>query len=173
MDYHDIVAYDPLLARRSWAAFLDYLFCFGLVCVYIYLAGERKEAGLYEVKGFSHLFTILLIWIIYFPGVEGIFGYTCFKGLFDLKIVPENRRDSLFVVSFKRHILDPIDFAFFGTVAVILVKVRSDHKRLGDMFAHSKVLLDKEVTHDSQLSKHGEVQTAYNTQNNVVSREAK
>jgi len=85
-----------------------------------------------------------VLWFIYFPVVEGIFGYTLFKGLFDLKVVPDRRRDSHFAVSLKRHLLDPVDFAFFGLVGIILVKSRDDHKRLGDMVAYSHVALDRE-----------------------------
>jgi uncharacterized RDD family membrane protein YckC len=173
MDYRENVTYDPLLVRRCWAAFLDYLFFFGLVFVYVYLTGEVQEDGTYAVHGFSHLLLILFIWIVYFPGIEGGVGYTLFKGLFDLKVLRESKRDYPFVVSFKRHMLDPIDFAFFGIIGIIMVKVRSDHKRLGDIFARSRVILDKETASIPSSEDPDGVQTAYNTQNNVVSTKAK
>ncbi len=87
---------------------------------------------------------LFLIWVVYFPVVEGTFGYTAFKGILDLKVVQERRSDFGFAVSFKRHMVDFIDFFLFGVVAIIMVKVSSEHKRLGDRIAHSHVVMDKE-----------------------------
>jgi uncharacterized RDD family membrane protein YckC len=144
MDYQEYLKYEPFLARRCWAAVLDYLLYFAIFFAYVYFVGEKTEQGTYEAKGFAHIFAVIVLWFIYFPVIEGILGYTIFKGLFDLKVIVERRQDYRFVVSIKRHILDPIDFCFFGIVAIILAKTRNDHKRLGDMFAHSRVVLDKE-----------------------------
>ena len=149
MDREEYLRYEPFLARRCWAATLDYLFYFGMFYIYVRFVGAENEQGIYEAKGFSHFIAIVLIWFIYFPVMEGIVGYTVFKGVFDLKVVQERRQDYRFMVAFKRHLLDPIDFFFFGIVAIILVKTRSDHKRLGDIVAHSKVVLDKNNEHVS------------------------
>ncbi len=144
MKYEEYVAYEPILSRRVVAAILDYALYFALVFGYIYFFGKPNDQGAMEVKGFGHIFMIFLLWVVYFPVVEGTFGYTAFKGILDLKVVQERRKDFGIAVSFKRHIVDFIDFFLFGTVAVILVKVSSDHKRLGDRIAHSHVVLDKE-----------------------------
>jgi uncharacterized RDD family membrane protein YckC len=145
MDYQEYVRYEPFLARRAWAAILDYLLYLGIFIGYVFFFGTPNAEGMLEAKGIQHVFGVVILWILYFPGMEGMFGFTLFKGLFDLKIAPERRKDARFVVAFKRHLLDPIDFFVFGIVAIILVKTREDHKRLGDMLAHSRVVLDKKA----------------------------
>lgn len=144
MEYEEYVKYEPSLARRAAAAALDYILFGAIFFVYVYLVGEETSPGNYQANGPHHVLAIMFLWFLYFPVMEGVFGYTLFKGLFDLKVVCERRRDSRFAVAFKRHLLDPIDFGFFGVVGVILVKTRDDHKRLGDMVAFSRVVLDRE-----------------------------
>jgi uncharacterized RDD family membrane protein YckC len=92
----------------------------------------------------------VLIWLIYFPFIESRLGYTLGKGLFDIKVVRERKSDSPFFVSLKRHLLDPVDFFFFGFVAVLLVKFTMKHKRLGEFWAHSLVVKESEPTMLSQ-----------------------
>jgi len=144
MDYQDYVKYEPFLARRACAATLDYLLYVAIFYGYVHFFGKENEQGMIEAKGIHHVLAVMFLWILYFPVVEGAFGFTLIKGLFDLKIVPERRKDFRIAVAFKRHLLDPIDFFLFGLVAIVLVKTRDDHKRLGDMFAHSRVVPDKE-----------------------------
>jgi uncharacterized RDD family membrane protein YckC len=144
MRYEEHVAYEPILARRVIAAFLDYALFFGIVFVYMIFFGSPNEEGALEVKGFRHIFALFAIWALYFPVIEGTFGFTAFKGLLDLRVVKERRKEFGVAVSFRRHLLDFIDFFFFGIVAILLVKVTDDHKRLGDRFAHSHVILDKD-----------------------------
>lgn len=144
MDYQEYVRYEPLLARRASAAILDYALVFAVCAAYIKLVGTEGADGTYRANGLHHLVVLWLFWFLYFPVVEGIFGYTLFKGAFGLKVVPDKRRDSRFAVAFKRHLLDPVDFAFFGVVGLILVKTRDDHKRLGDMVAYCHIELDAE-----------------------------
>jgi uncharacterized RDD family membrane protein YckC len=155
MDYQEYVTYEPLLARRASAAMLDYVLFFAICYGYIRLVGTETEPGTYQAQGLHHFVLLGFLWFVYFPIVEGIFGYTLFKGLFDIKLVLDRKRDSRFGASLKRHLLDPLDFAFFGAVAIILVKTRNDHKRLGDMVAYSHIVLDKghdvkEATHPSE-----------------------
>ncbi len=143
MKYEEYVAYEPILARRVAAASLDYILFFAIVFAYIWLVGAPNETGQIEAKGFRHLFVIFLIWFIYFPVMESMFGYTAFKGLFDLRVVQERRKDFPLWVTFKRHILDFVDFFMFGLVAILLVKMTEEHKRLGDRFAHTHVVHEK------------------------------
>jgi uncharacterized RDD family membrane protein YckC len=143
MDYQEYVAYEPILSRRATAAFLDYATYFFLLFGLFYTFGHMNSEGQMEIKGLWGLFSPFFIWFLYFPLMEAMFGYTLFKGLFDLKVVCERRMDFPLKVTLLRHLVDFIDFAFFGIVAFILVRVRDDHKRLGDMLAHSHVALDK------------------------------
>jgi len=144
MRYEEYVAYEPILARRVMAALLDYALFFGIVFAYLMVFGSPNEEGGLEVNGFRHMFALFVIWALYFPVIEGTFGFTAFKGLLDLRVVQERRKDFGVAVSFRRHLLDFIDFFLFGIVAILLVKTTDDHKRLGDRFAHSHVVLDKD-----------------------------
>lgn len=143
MEYEEYLRYEPLLARRVAAAVLDHILLIVIYVVYIYVVGEETSEGTYTAQGPHHFFTMMLMWFLYFPVMEGVCGYTLFKGLFDLKVVPERRNDGRFGVALKRHLLDPVDFAFFGLVAILLVKTRDDHKRLGGLVAYSHIELDR------------------------------
>lgn len=152
MDYQEYldtyVAYDKILAKRCWAAILDYLFYFIILMLYGYFLGEVHEWGFKEEGGFAFnvdagFFATVFIWFLYFPVIESSLGYTLGKGLLDLKVVPEDKKEFPFIVSLKRHLLDPIDFAFFGIVAVLLVKYNKRHKRLGDYWAKSNVIVEE------------------------------
>ena len=140
MDYSELKAYEPLLARRGWAALLDYLAYFGLFYSYLVFFGHYDWTGALVVTGFGNLFMICLMWFIYFPFCEGVFGYTLFKAILNLKVKPDNRSDYRLMVAIKRHLLDPIDFGLFGVIAAVSARSRDDHKRLGDIFAHSTVV---------------------------------
>ena len=149
MDYQEYldkyVSYDRILARRIWAAMIDYLVYFLLLILYSYFFGEVQEWGFKENGGFAFkvnpgFLPTILLWFLYFPIVESLLGYTLGKGILDLRVVPKDRNDFSFIISLKRHLLDPIDFAFFGLVGILLIKFSKEHKRLGDFWAKSLVV---------------------------------
>lgn len=138
-------SYDRILARRGWAAIIDYLVFSIIILLYGYFFGEIQEWGFKENGGFAlrvnpGFFTTIILWVLYFPTIESIFGYTLGKGALDLKVVCQDRKDFPFVVSLKRLLLDPIDFAFFGLVGAITIRTSKEHKRLGDFWAKSVVI---------------------------------
>jgi uncharacterized RDD family membrane protein YckC/uncharacterized protein YbaR (Trm112 family) len=141
------VAYEPVLSRRCWAAAIDYVVYSALVVICVYFFGDVKKWGFddgeFDFNVTGSFIVTSFIWFMYFPVMESVFGYTLGKGLFDLKVVQENKRDFPIAVYFKRHCLDFIDFFCFGLIAVLCVKFTREHKRLGDFFAHSRVILDK------------------------------
>jgi uncharacterized RDD family membrane protein YckC len=143
MDYQEYVVYEPILARRAFAALIDYGIYFGIFYAIVYFFGDLNSDGTRTLHGFGNLFILFFIWFVLFPGLEGFLGYTLGKGLLDLKIVCERKQDTPLGASFKRHIVDFIDFFLFGAVAIILVKTSSEHKRIGDHVAHTHVVLDK------------------------------
>lgn len=143
MDYEEYVGYDPQLARRVAAALLDYALFSFIFFAYVKFFGEEAEPGLYEANGIHHVLILWFLWFLYFPFMEGIWGFTPFKGLFDLKVISDRRRDFGVMVALKRHLLDPVDFFLFGLVAIILVKTTEQHKRIGDLVAHTRVVLDR------------------------------
>lgn len=122
MGDEEYVSYEPQLARRVAAALLDYMLFFGLLIGYAALFGEAQGDGRFYVYGIGHLFATAFLWFLYFPVTEGVWGFTLFKGLFDLKVVSDRRKDFDVIVALKRHLFDPIDFFIFGLVAIILVK---------------------------------------------------
>ncbi len=152
MDYQEYlekyVSYDRILARRCWAALIDYVVYFLILMLYGYIFGDVHGWGFNENGGFSFrvnpgFFSTVILWFIYFPITESILGYTLGKGALDLKVIPQDRKDFPFVVSLKRHLLDPIDFAFFGLVGILLIKFSKEHKRLGDHWAKSLVVKEE------------------------------
>lgn len=150
MEHESIVRYEFVLVRRAWAAALDYILYGGMVLGYLTIFGTKDDSGSIILNGFHHLFALSFLWFLYFPVTEGLLGYTLFKGAFDLKVIAERRQDLLPVVTLKRRLLDPIDLLIsFGAVGIVLAKTRSDHKRLGDMLAHSRVVLDREKVYRS------------------------
>jgi uncharacterized RDD family membrane protein YckC len=144
MDRQEYINYEPFLARRAWAAILDYNLFGGILYGYMIVFGTVEEGGRAVVHGAIHFLPITVLWVLYFPVMEGVFGFTLFKGVLDLKIMPDRSTDSRVLVALKRHLLDPIDFLLFGIVAIVLVKTRDDHKRLGDIIAHSIVVRDRD-----------------------------
>jgi len=151
MDYQDYldqyIAYDPILARRCFAAALDYFIYFVIYIIYTYFFGDVNDWGIkdgtFKFNINIGFFSFVFIWFLYFPVIESIYGYTLGKGLFDLKVVRENTENSKFYVSFIRHLVDFIDFFLFGLVAILLVKFTKKHKRIGDLLADTLVVLDK------------------------------
>jgi uncharacterized RDD family membrane protein YckC len=143
MEYQEYVAYEKTLAKRIFAALIDYGLFIGILFVYAHLFGEINADGTRSVHGYGNLFLVFLFWVILIPGIEGFFGYTLGKGLLDLKVVCENKQETPLIASLKRHIVDFIDFFLFGAVAIILVKTSNDHNRLGDRLAHTHVIVDK------------------------------
>jgi len=155
MDYQEYldkyVAYDFILAKRCWAALIDYILYFLILALYCFISGDVYLQGLKDDGNFAFnmnpgLIPTVIIWFFYFPTLESILGYTPGKGIFDIKVISEDRKEFPFVVSLKRHLLDPVDFAFFGLVGIISIKYSKQHKRLGDFWAKSLVVKDEYLT---------------------------
>ena len=122
--------------------------------IYGYFFGTVNQWGITDT-GFSFyvnrgLVAPIVLWIIYFPVFESTLGYTLGKGLVDLKLVCQRKTDFPFFVALKRHMLDPIDLFPLGLVAILLVKNTKEHKRLGDMWAHSVVIKETDLAGSSQ-----------------------
>jgi uncharacterized RDD family membrane protein YckC len=137
-----------LVFQRSLAALIDYVIYFAILFIYSYFRGNittlEGNLILYFFQSLPGFFIMIFVWILYFPLIESSLGYTLGKGLLDLEVVLENKKDYAFVVSLKRHLLDPIDFFLFGIPAIFLIMTTDEHKRVGDMFAHSRVMREGE-----------------------------
>ena len=142
MEYRENIIYESLLKKRAFAAMIDYGVLFIIAMVTVQLFGIENPDGSRSVHDW-HAWIPVVFWFILIPGLEAELGYTLGKGLLDLKVVRERKKDSPFAVAFKRHIFDFFDFFFLGAIAIILIKSTDEHKRIGDFIAHSRVVLDK------------------------------
>jgi uncharacterized RDD family membrane protein YckC len=135
---------DKLLARRCYAAIVDYALFFAVFYIDLRLFGEYQPDGSLMVHGSGHLFAMLCVWMLFFPSMESKFGFTLGKGLFDLKVEYQDKKAFRFPSSLKRHLLDIIDFQFFGLIAILMVKFTHEHKRMGDRWGDTTVVKDDE-----------------------------
>lgn len=126
------------LAKRSVAAIIDYGIFMAFFFWFAVTYGEPTEDG-YTVKGIEGL-VIPILWFAYFPITEWIAGKTLGKLLIGLSVVTERGNRISFTQAFKRHVVDMIDFAFFGVVALIAVNNSPKHQRLGDQWAKTLVI---------------------------------
>ena len=131
---------DAKLLRRTVATIIDYglylIFFTWLVTTY----GEPNDEGGYTLRNDPKGWWIFVVWIIYFPIVESIRGRTFGKLIVGLRVVTKNGNAISVGQAFKRHLLDMIDFFFFGIVAFITIKNTPDHQRVGDLWAKTIVI---------------------------------
>lgn len=131
---------EPKLLRRALATTIDY----GLYLIFygwfIYTYGVPNDEGGYTMSNDPKALWVFVVWFIYFPIAESIRGQTLGKLLVGLRVVSKNGRPISFGQAFKRHLVDMIDFFFFGIVAVIIIKNTPDHQRLGDLLAKTIVI---------------------------------
>ena len=139
--------YKTNLKKRFFASLLDYIIVFTLTYFYIDFFGTLNENGDggKTVRGLM-TFPLFSFWFAYFIIVETYFGGTLFHLAFNLKVQTLDRKPIEFKQAFKRHLVDPIDFFFWGLPAFIAIKNSDKHQRLGDMWAKTLVvdILDPE-----------------------------
>ena len=131
---------EPKLLKRTLATIIDYglylIFFSWLVITY----GVPNDEGGYTLSNDPKGWWIFVVWIIYFPIIESIRGQTLGKLILGLRVVTKNGNPISFGQAFKRHLLDMIDFFFFGVVAFITIKNTPDHQRVGDLWAKTIVI---------------------------------
>lgn len=133
------------LKKRIIVTLLDYALFLLSTYLYIILAGHDNDEGGKTVSGLLFL-PIPIAWFIYFVVIEACYSATlAHQGLY-LKVVTVERKEIEFTHALKRHLLDPIDFFFYGIPAIIAIKNSDKHQRLGDMWAKTIVvdIKDKE-----------------------------
>lgn len=131
---------EPKLLRRSLSTVIDYglyLIFFGwLVMTY----GLPNDEGGYTLHNDPKGWWIFVVWLIYFPIIESIRGQTLGKLILGLRVVTKTGNPISFWQALKRHLLDILDFFFFGIVAFITIKNTLDHQRVGDLWAETIVV---------------------------------
>jgi uncharacterized RDD family membrane protein YckC len=134
-----IIKTQPKIQKRTLATIIDY----GLYITFFIWAvmtyGEPNEDGGYSLNGLKGIW-VEIVWVIYFPVMESIFGQTLGKRILGLRVVTKSGNSISFWQAIKRRIVDFIDFGFFGLVAYLTIKNTSDHQRLGDLWAKTIVI---------------------------------
>lgn len=80
---------------------------------YVTLFGHENDEGGQTVSGLLAL-PIFIGWFIYFVVIEVFYGATLGHQVFNLKVLPLNRKDIEFTQALKRHLLDWLDILFYG-----------------------------------------------------------
>lgn len=128
------------IKNRALATIIDSVIYLPIWIGYVYYFGEPNDEGGHTVSGLTGL-PLLLIWAIYFPGMERLRGQTIGHLIVGLKVVDVSGESLNTIQAFKRRILDFIDlFAMFGLIAYIVVKNTDRHQRIGDLFARTIVI---------------------------------
>ena len=128
-------------SKRVFATLIDYGVFFLIMWVYMMYFGEETNEG-YEVNGIMTL-PILIYWFFYFVMIEGFWQATLGHQLLNLKVTQDNFKEIDIGHSFKRRILDIIDFMFFGIPAFISIRNNEKKQRIGDMYAKTIVVNDE------------------------------
>jgi uncharacterized RDD family membrane protein YckC len=131
---------EPKILKRSISFLIDYglylIFFVWLVTTF----GEPNDEGGYSLNNDPKGWWIFIVWLIYFPIIESINGQTLGKLILGLKVISKSGSRITFWQSFKRHVIDMLDFMFFGLVAFIAIRNTPNNQRLGDLFANTIVI---------------------------------
>lgn len=128
-----------ILKKRILATLLDYVIFFTFFIYYLIYFGEKQIDGSYSVSGIKSL-PVLIFWIIYFIIIESSLKATLGHYLLNLKLIQIDNKEIEIKHSFKRHLLDFIDFSFLGFPAFITIKNSENNQRIGDMFAKTTII---------------------------------
>lgn len=131
-----------ILIKRILATALDYVIFFTICFYYLIYFGEKQIDDSYSVSGFKVL-PILIFWILYFIVLEYILKATLGHYLLNLEVIQIDNKEIEIKHSFKRHILDFVDFSFFGLPAYINIKNSEKGQRIGDLFARTIIIESK------------------------------
>ena len=137
----------PNTGKRFLAGFIDYLLIYIFTLVLIFTFGETNEDGEYIITGLLAVIP-LIFWGIMTVGLEIVIGATIGNSLVGLKAIPKNgiNRNLTFGESLKRHLVDPIDMFFFGLVGIITINSTDLNQRVGDLWAGTIVVRNKNLT---------------------------
>jgi uncharacterized RDD family membrane protein YckC len=139
METHDRAS----LKNRIFATLIDYIVIGSFFTFIVYYYGEPNENGGYSLYGAKALIPIAF-WFIYLIVIESNFNATAGHYLLGLKVKRIDNDEIDFIDSLKRHLLDPIDFYFLGIPAIICIKNTALNQRIGDLWAKTIVVNDKE-----------------------------
>jgi len=130
----------PKLVRRTLATIIDYGLYLAFFIWLVVTYGVPNDEGGYSLNNDPKGLWVFVFWFIYFPIIESFRGQTLGKVILGLRVVTKDGNPISFGQAFQRHLVDMIDFFFFGIVAFITIKNTPDHQRLGDLLAKTIVI---------------------------------
>ena len=133
------VKYKTNLKKRIFATLIDYGVYAIITFVYIIYFGSDSNESSKSVSGVLTL-PLLVVWFVYFVVIESKYKATLGHQAFDLKVITADRKEINFINAFKRHLVDPIDFLFYGIPAIIAIKNTEKHQRLGDLWSKTVIV---------------------------------
>jgi uncharacterized RDD family membrane protein YckC len=137
--------------RRVAATLIDYTLVFALTIGYIYLLGTRQDNGEYKVVGLLALLPFLF-WFLYFVVAESAMQATFGHQLLGLKVIRMDGSKPGFGLVLVRRIFDAVEISWcLGFVAFILVCATTNHQRIGDLVAQTRVVGRKDVLQEIQF----------------------
>lgn len=129
------------LARRVPAFLVDQFVVLLLVVPPAFVAGVSLAELVRPGRTRTVIFLVLMaVAFVYHFLLEWLTGRTVGKRLFGLRVVADDGRPLGVVGSFLRNALRLIDGLGYWTVAVAIILVRGDGKRLGDVVGHTLVV---------------------------------
>lgn len=134
-----MIKLEPKLLRRFLATAIDYGLYLAFFIWAVITFGVPNNNGGYSLHGLKGIW-LEVVWFIYFPFIECIRGQTFGKLILGLRVVTKNGKPISLWQAIKRHLVDLLDFSFFGIVAFITIKNTADHQRLGDLLAKTIVI---------------------------------
>ncbi len=141
----------PNISKRAAATLVDLIIYLPIWFGYVFYFGEPNGEGEYQVSGIKSL-PLLVLWLLYFPGMEAFRGQTVGHMISGLKVVTISGDPVSFIQAFKRRLLDMIDiFMTFGLVAYITVKNTERNQRVGDIWAKT-IVVGGEAVHCSNCN---------------------
>lgn len=136
----------PNIGNRILAGLIDYTIIYGFTFAMIFILGETNDDGGYSLNGAPSLIPVLF-WLMMTAGLESGLGGTIGNSIAGLKAISMSglNRKLSFGQSFKRHLLDPFDMAFFGLPGIITIKNTDKNQRIGDLWAKTIVIKIKDI----------------------------
>jgi uncharacterized RDD family membrane protein YckC len=128
-----------ILRKRVVASAIDYLLVFLFTLLLPLAIGHKTNDG-YKIHGILS-FLPVVFWIVYFIIIEKIFLGTFGKILLGIKVESLEGAKLKFVQVLKRRLADFIEIIWcFGLVAYVKASNNADNKRIGDLWANTRVV---------------------------------
>lgn len=134
----------PSIRSRAFATLIDYGVYLALFVIYVVLLGSPTNEGGYTVTGWPAL-GVAVIWFLYFPLCERLFGRTPGKMPFGLRVIRADLKPLTLGNTIRRRLADFADVFFYGIPGYIAIRKSPLGQRLGDMWAGTRVVADESV----------------------------